>query len=84
MGFISFLQFVYDAFYRFLTPDREVPAEVRWQLNHAMGVVARRAKRVNWSTIIIRCSMIQLHVVHASTPAYPACDNVHPSHSNGS
>ncbi|KAF6266509.1 PXA domain-containing protein [Scenedesmus sp. NREL 46B-D3] len=50
-------EFIYDAWFSRLSPDREFPAEVRWQLNHAFGQASRRAKRLDWTSLLIRdCS----------------------------
>jgi hypothetical protein len=40
-------EFVYDAWYASLSPDREFPAEVRRALDHAFGQLAGRARRVD-------------------------------------
>lgn len=49
-------EFIYDAWFSYLSPDREFPVEVRRLLNHAFGEVARRARspRIDWGAAIIR------------------------------
>lgn len=54
MHLLAALQFIYDAWFGQLSPDREFPAEVRWQLNHAFGQASRRAKRLDWTSLLIR------------------------------
>jgi sorting nexin-13 len=41
------LQFVYDAWYASLTPDKEFPREIRRILNTAFGELASRARRLD-------------------------------------
>lgn len=41
------MQFVYDAWYCTLTPDREFPREIRRILNTAFGELAGRARRAD-------------------------------------
>ncbi|WIA09198.1 hypothetical protein OEZ85_008608 [Tetradesmus obliquus] len=66
-------EFIYDAWFGQLSPDREFPAEVRWQLNHAFGQASRRAKRLDWTSLLIRdcssalCSTLQLYRTAADT-----------------
>ncbi len=46
-------QWVYDAWYRHMTPDREFPAEVRGLLNHMFGELAGRARAVDWRQVML-------------------------------
>ena len=41
------MQFVYDAWYSTLTPDREFPREIRRILNTAFGELAGRARHMD-------------------------------------
>ena len=41
------MQFVYDAWYSSLTPDREFPREIRRILNTAFGELVGRARRLD-------------------------------------
>lgn len=47
------LQWVYDAWYRHMTPDREFPAEVRLLLSHMFGELAGRARAVDWRQLLL-------------------------------
>lgn len=47
-------QFIYDAWYTSLTPDREFPAETRRILNTAFGTLAQRARRID-TRQLLRC-----------------------------
>lgn len=56
-------QFVYDAWYALLTPDRDFPRELRRLMNTAFGVLAARAhKCVNLREMLLECA-----------PAAPGC-----------
>jgi hypothetical protein len=46
-------QWVYDAWYRHMTPDREFPAEVRLLLSHMFGELAERARAVDWRQLLL-------------------------------
>ena len=49
-------QFVYDAWYALLTPDRDFPRELRRLMNTAFGVLAARAhKCVNLRQMLLEC-----------------------------
>lgn len=48
------LQFVYDAWYMSLTPDREFPAEIRRLLNEAFSEVSQRARKIDLRMVLIR------------------------------
>eukprot|EP00897_Mesotaenium_endlicherianum_P002923 jgi/Mesen1/2659/ME000167S01810 len=47
-------EFVTDMFYAYLTPDKDLPLEVRATLLHAAGEVAARVKRVNLVALLTR------------------------------
>lgn len=49
------MQFIYDSWFSQLSPDREFPSEVRWLLNHAFGQFCRRATRLDWIQLLVRC-----------------------------
>lgn len=50
-------QFVYDAWYALLTPDRDFPRELRRLMNTAFGVIAARAhKCVNLRQMLLECA----------------------------
>lgn len=50
-------QFVYDAWYALLTPDRDFPRELRRLMNTAFGVLAARAhKCVNLRQMLLECA----------------------------
>jgi len=50
-------QFVYDAWYALLTPDRDFPRELRRLMNTAFGVIAARAHRcVNLRQMLLECA----------------------------
>jgi hypothetical protein len=45
---------VYDAWFCWLSPDKEVPGELRWQLHAAFGALAARARGVEWGPWLVR------------------------------
>lgn len=47
-----FVQFIYDTWYTYLTPDREFPAEIRRMLNHAFGQLAVRSRRIDLRAVL--------------------------------
>ena len=49
------MQFVYDAWFGCMSPDREFPAEIRRALNCAFGELAVRSRRVD-PRAILRCA----------------------------
>jgi hypothetical protein len=49
-------QFVYDAWYATLTPDREFPREIRRILNTAFGELAERGRRVDLKRMLLWCA----------------------------
>ena len=50
------LQFVYDAWYATLTPDREFPREIRRMLNTAFGELAERGRRIDLKKMLLWCA----------------------------
>ena len=46
------VQFIYDTWYGFLTPDREFPADVRRALNSAFGELAARARLIDLRAVL--------------------------------
>ena len=48
----SRLQFVYDAWYAWVTPDVEFPADIRRALNSAFGNLAARARHVDLKAVL--------------------------------
>ncbi len=46
------VQFVYDAWYAYLTPDREFPADIRRALNCAFGELAARSRLVDLRAVL--------------------------------
>ena len=46
------LQFVYDAWYGWVTPDVEFPADIRRALNSAFGNLAARARHVDLKAVL--------------------------------
>jgi hypothetical protein len=53
-------EFVYDAFYAYVSPDRDFPAAVRGLLNAAFGEAARRARspRIDWGKVLVGCVLL--------------------------
>lgn len=47
------LQFIYDAWYAYLTPDREFPREVRGMLNRAFGELAHAARALDLRQLLL-------------------------------
>ncbi|CAI7784949.1 unnamed protein product [Closterium sp. NIES-53] len=75
--------FVTNQFYAYLTPDREMPEELRCVLLAVLGEVARRAKRVNLVALLTRDVvgavvgvMKQYH--HACAQSLPSLPHLHP------
>lgn len=48
------MQWVYDAWFSLLTPDREFPAAIRRLINEIFAEVAQRAKRIDLRNVLIR------------------------------
>ena len=53
-------QFVYDAWFGSMSPDREFPAEIRRALNCAFGELAVRSRRVD-PRAILKCALPAPH-----------------------
>lgn len=56
-------EWVYDAFWGFLSPDTTFPAEIRQLLHDAFGNVAERAHRVDVNAVlgqIVRMLMVRV------------------------
>lgn len=50
---VGALQFIYDAWYAYLTPDREFPREVRGMLNRAFGELAHAARALDLRQLLL-------------------------------
>lgn len=60
-------EWVYDAFWGFLSPDTTFPAEIRQLLHDAFGNVAERAHRVDVNAVlgqIVRMLMVRALVLN--------------------
>lgn len=51
---VAVSQFVYDAWWSMLTPDKEFPKEVRRILNTAFGELAGRAREIDMKEMLLR------------------------------
>lgn len=79
--FTAISQFIYDAWYTSLTPDREFPAETRRILNTAFGTLAQRARRMDMRQLL-RCVHIKLwssssSSAAAASAASPSISDIH-------
>ena len=61
-------QFVYDAWYATLTPDREFPREIRRILNTAFGELAERGRRVDLRKMLLGCGRPRALCLIGGTP----------------
>lgn len=69
-------QFVYDAWYSMLTPDREFPREIRRILNTAFGELAGRARQLDVRKMLLGYI--------APEPLYNSCLRCRPAGSHRS
>lgn len=57
------VQWVYDAWYSLITPDRDFPASIRRLLNEIFADIAQRAKRIDLRNVLIRYARFPLESV---------------------
>lgn len=66
-------QFLYDAWWCHVSPDREFPAEARMHLNHMFAQLCRRARHVDWPSLLVRCVRSGSGALHMTRPTKRHC-----------